>query len=84
MLQDPLTVRHFQKIADAIAELWHRGYRFEDMRLYLDGYLAALRYTDSLEAYEINRLEDEAKRYLYDPSNYDLVQTQVQPDYQKF
>ena len=37
MLQDPKAIRHFQKLADGIAELWHRGYRFDDIRLYLDG-----------------------------------------------
>jgi hypothetical protein len=79
MLQDPRAVRHFQKIADAIAELWNRGYRFDDMRMYLDGYLAALRYTDALEAFLINRLEEEATRYLYDPSNYDLASPQPEP-----
>ncbi|HEY9690513.1 MAG TPA: DUF6761 family protein [Coleofasciculaceae cyanobacterium] len=77
MLQDPRAVRHFQKIADRIAELWDRGYRFDDMRMYLDGYLAALRYTEALEAFSINRLEEEATRYLYDPSNYDMVQPQA-------
>jgi hypothetical protein len=40
------------------------------MRLYLDGYLAALRHTNTLEAYLIHRLEDEVIRYLNDPSNF--------------
>lgn len=79
MLQDAQAVRHYQKIADAVAELWHRGYRFQEMRLYLDGYLAALKHVEALEAYQINRLEEEATRYLYDPSNYDMPQSE--PDY---
>ncbi|MEM9771490.1 MAG: DUF6761 family protein [Cyanobacteria bacterium P01_D01_bin.73] len=81
MLQDPKSIRHFQKLADAIAELWHRGYRFDDIRLYLDGYLASLRYTDVLEVHLINRLEQEIIRYLYDPSNYQQVQPQIEPDF---
>ena len=79
MLQEAKSVRHFQKIADAIADLWQRGYRFDDMRMYLDGYLAALRYTEALEAYQINRLDEESIRYLYDPSNYEMPQSE--PDY---
>ncbi|MCG9884076.1 MAG: hypothetical protein MH825_00620 [Cyanobacteria bacterium] len=79
MLQDARTVRHFQKIADRVAELWHRGYRFEEMRMYLDGYVAALRYSEVLDPLQINRLEEESIRYIYDPSNYDLAKPQ--PDY---
>lgn len=78
MLQDPKAIRHFQKLADVIADHWHRGYRFDDLRLYIDGYLAALRYTETLEVYWINRLEQEITRYLYDPSNYEQPQTQME------
>ena len=81
MLQDPKAIRHFQKLADAIAELWHRGRRYDELRLYVDGYLAALRYTDALDAYWVNRLEAEVIRYLYDPSNYQQVQTEVEPGF---
>ncbi|MGD1850318.1 MAG: DUF6761 family protein [Cyanophyceae cyanobacterium] len=81
MLQDPKAIRHFQKLADAIAELWHRGYRFDDIRLYLDGYLASLRYSEVLEVHLINRLEQEITRYLYDPSNYQQVQPQAEPGF---
>ena len=81
MLQDPKAIRHFQKLADGIAELWHRGYRFDDIRLYLDGYLASLRYSEVLEVHLINRLEQEITRYLYDPSNYQQVQPQAEPGF---
>jgi hypothetical protein len=50
--------------------MWNRGYRFDDLRLYIDGYLAALRHSNALEAYLIHRLEEEATRYLRDPSNF--------------
>jgi hypothetical protein len=80
MLQQTETIRHYQKITDAAVEMWHRGYRFEDLRLYLDGYVAALRAGNSIEAYQISRLEEEAVRYIYDPSNFELRQLQTEPE----
>ncbi|UBF25160.1 hypothetical protein K9N68_26545 [Kovacikia minuta CCNUW1] len=71
MLQDTLTIRYYQRLSDALVDLWNRGYRFDDLRLYVDGYLAALKHTNSLEAYLIHRLEEEITRYLYDPSNFE-------------
>ncbi len=78
MLQTVETIGHYQKITDALVEMWHRGYRFDDLRLYLDGYLAALRSVNVLEAYQVNRIEEETMRYIYDPSNFEL-----QPELQK-
>jgi hypothetical protein len=73
MLQDPLTIRSYQKLTDALTELWDRGYRsVDELRLFLDGYLAALRATNSLEAHKIHRLEEETVRFIYDPSNFSL------------
>lgn len=73
MLQDAATIRHYQKLTDSMEELWERGYRFDDIRLYLDGYLAALRQTHTIEAFQIHRLEEETVRYLYDPSNFEAI-----------
>jgi hypothetical protein len=70
MLQDARTVRFYQRISDALVEHWNRGYRFDDLRMYLDGYLAALRHSDVIEPYLIHRLEEEAIRFLHDPSNF--------------
>jgi hypothetical protein len=81
MLQHTETIRHYQKITDAVGEMWNRGYRFDDLRMYLDGYLAALRETNVIEAYQISRLEEEAVRYIYDPSNFELPQLQREVDY---
>ncbi len=81
MLQDPATIRHYQKLTDAMGSLWERGYRFDDLRLYLDGYLAALRHTNMLESYQVNRLEEESIRYLYDSSNYQSPSPQAEVDY---
>lgn len=79
MLQDTQTVRHYQKLTDSLVEQWNRGYRTDDLRLYIDGYLAALRHSGVLEAYLIHRLEEEVIRYLYDPSNFETPEPR--PDF---
>jgi hypothetical protein len=76
MLQDTLSIRYYQRLTDALAELWNRGYRIDDLRLYVDGYLAALRHSNTIEPYHIHRLEEEISRYLYDPSNFESVEPQ--------
>jgi hypothetical protein len=81
MLQDTATIRHYQKLSDAMVELWERGYRFDDIRLFLDGYLAALRHTNTIEAYQIHRLEEEIVRYLYDPSSFEPMRPLPEADY---
>ncbi len=83
MLQDTQTIRYYQKLTDALVELSNRGYRSDYMRIYLDGYLAALRQSNAIEPILIHRLEEEATRFLYDPSNFEATQpqTQTQRDY---
>jgi hypothetical protein len=81
MLQDTQTIRYYQRLTDAFVELWNRGYRMDDMRMYLDGYLAALRHGNAIEPYQIHRLEEEASRYLYDASNFATPEPQRQHDY---
>jgi hypothetical protein len=81
MLQDTQTIRHYQQLTDSLVEMWNRGYRFDDLRLFLDGYLAALRNTKVVEAYQVHRLEEEATRYLYDTSNFNMLQTERETDY---
>lgn len=81
MLQDTQTIRHYQKLTDSLVEMWNRGYRFDSLRLYLDGYLAALRQSKALEPYQIHRLEEEATRYIYDPSNFELPEPEPESDY---
>jgi len=79
MLQDTQTIRFYQKLSDSLGDLWNRGYRFDDLRLYVDGFLAALRQTNAIEPYLIHRLEEEITRYLYDPSNFEKPESE--PDY---
>ena len=81
MLQDPQTIRYYQKLTDAMVELWHRGRRFEEIWLYADGYLSCLRHANILEPYLIHRLEEEAFRFLRDPSNFELGVPQTETDY---
>lgn len=73
MLQDTRTIRYYQQLTDALVFMWNRGYRFDELRLYVDGYLDALRHTNALEVYLIHRLEEEAMRYLRDPSNFEMI-----------
>lgn len=81
MLQDTQTIRYYQKLTDALVEMWNRGHRSDDLRLYLDGYLAALRQGNAIEPYLIHRLEEEATRFLYDPFNFTLTQPEPESDY---
>lgn len=71
MLQDAIAIRHYQKITDSLVEMSDRGYRTTDeMRLFLDGYLSALKFSDAVEIHHIHRLEDEVIRFVYDSSNF--------------
>lgn len=70
MLQDPVTIRHYQRLTDNLAELMFRGYRSEELRLFSNGYLTALRYGGSdIELYQVNRLEEELERVLRNPED---------------
>jgi hypothetical protein len=81
MLQDPFAIRYYQKLTDSLVDLWRRGYRFEELRLFLDGYLSCLRHASVLEPYLIHRLEEEVSRYIRDPSNFELVMPEPERDY---
>ncbi|NET37111.1 MAG: hypothetical protein F6K19_34655 [Cyanothece sp. SIO1E1] len=79
MLQDAQTIRYYQRITDTLVEQWNRGYRPDELRLFIDGYLSALRHSNVIEPYLISRLEEEVTRYLYDPSNFATPESE--PDY---
>lgn len=80
ILQDSQSIRHYQKITDAMVDLWRRRYSFEEIKLYVDGYIACLRNSDLIEAYHIHRLEEQALRFLRDPSNFELSYPQTETD----
>ncbi|MEO1400580.1 MAG: DUF6761 family protein [Cyanobacteria bacterium J06635_1] len=81
MLQDPKTIRFYQRVTDAVVDHWNKGYRMDELRLYIEGYLAALRHGNSLEPYLVHRLEEEIIRFLYDSTNFAVPQPQPEPDY---
>ncbi|MGK7913992.1 MAG: DUF6761 family protein [Prochloraceae cyanobacterium] len=81
MLTDSQSIRYYQRLTDAMVDLWHRGRRFDEIQMYMDGYIAGLRHTHALEAYLIHRLEEEAFRFLRDPSNFEMTMTQTETDY---
>ena len=83
ILQDSRSIRHYQKLTDSMVDLWERRYTLEEIKLYMDGYIACLRQTNEIEAYVIHRLEEEVMRFLRDPSNFGLSipQTQTEVDY---
>ncbi|GBF78840.1 DUF6761 family protein [Aphanothece sacrum] len=81
MLQDSQAIRYYQKLTDGMVDLWNRGRRFDEIQSYMDGYLACLRHTSTLEIYLINRLEEEVWRFFRDPSNFEMTRLQTEPDY---
>lgn len=80
MLQDTSTIRYYQRITDAVSDLWTRGYRLDEVRLYVDGYLASLRHSCALEPFQIHRLEEEVNRYIYDPSNFAIPEPEPESE----
>ena len=69
-LQDPQAIRHFQSLCDACQELTHRYHGPSELRLYADGYLHALRRSDSLDPRELAKLELLIERWILDPSSF--------------
>jgi hypothetical protein len=71
MLQDPKTIRYYQRLTDTLVELWRRRYRSEELRLFADGFITALRYGQELDPAQINRLEQEIASLLTNPANFE-------------
>jgi hypothetical protein len=86
LLQDPQTIRFYQKLTDAMVDLWNRSRSMEEIRLYVDGFIACLRYSNQIEPYLIHRLEEEVFAFLRDPSNfsYSPFQMETEKDYDYF
>ncbi|MBF2058241.1 MAG: hypothetical protein IGQ45_13755 [Cyanobacterium sp. T60_A2020_053] len=81
MITDTTAIRYYQKLTDGLVDLWARGSRYDELRVYMEGYLACLRQTNLVEPYLIHRLEEEAFRFLRDPSNFELAMPQMQPEH---
>ncbi|PSP17427.1 MAG: hypothetical protein BRC58_06250 [Cyanobacteria bacterium QS_8_64_29] len=80
MLQDSTAISHYHKLTDALTELQRRGYRFPELRLYIEGYTAGLHYAGTLAPHQAYRLEEEALRFLRDPANFEIPDPEVQSD----
>lgn len=81
MLQDAQSIRYYQKLTDTIVDFRHRGYPFDELKMYTDGYMACLRHSNVLEAHLINRLEEEVFRFLRDPSNFAIPLPEPEAEY---
>ncbi|MDB9315752.1 hypothetical protein PN462_21745 [Spirulina sp. CS-785/01] len=83
MLTDTHSIRYYQRLTDALVELWNRGNRLTEMQIYMEGYIASLHHTQALEPHKIHRLEEEVFRFLRDPSNFELAtpQPETERDY---
>ncbi len=81
MLTDTESIRYYQRLTDGMVDLWNRGYRFDSLRMYMDGYLSCLRQSDLLEPFFIHRLEEEVSRFLRDPSNFEFALPETEVDY---
>ena len=80
LLHDPQTIRFYQKLTDSMVDLWNRGRTQEEIRLYIDGFVACLRQSNQIEPYLIHRLEEEATAFLRDPYNFSQSALQTEPD----
>ncbi|WLT36785.1 hypothetical protein NON20_11675 [Synechocystis sp. B12] len=84
MLQDPQIIRFYQKLTDAMVDLWNRSRSMDEIRLYVDGFIACLRFSNQIEPYLIHRLEEEVFAFLRDPSNFSYSAFETEKDYDYF
>jgi hypothetical protein len=77
MIQDIQALRYYQKLTDCVTDQWHRGYRFDDLRLYVEGYITALRHAEVLEFHQVNRLEEEVNGFLFELVHPPLLEPQA-------
>ena len=68
--ENPIAIRHFQSICDDCQYLVTRFHTPSDLKLYSDGYLQALRNSNSLEPIDQEKLERLIERWILDPSSF--------------
>tara|TARA_Y100000589_G_C27152059_1_gene629362 strand:- start:1604 stop:1861 length:258 start_codon:yes stop_codon:yes gene_type:complete len=68
--ENPQTIRHFQSICDNCQELFYQSYTISEVKLFSDGYLQALRNSNSLEARDQEKLERLIEKWILDPSSF--------------
>ena len=68
--EDPEAIKHFQSICDACQELISRYHSPSELKLYVDGYIHALRKTKRLSTKDQEKLETLVSRWIMDPSSF--------------
>ena len=68
--ENPKAIRHFQSICDNCQDLINQHFTQSDIKLFCDGYLQALRNSNSLESKDQEKLERLIERWIQDPSSF--------------
>ena len=68
--ENPKAIRHFQSICDSCQDMITRFHTQNDLKLYSDGYLQALRNCSSLGQRDQVKLERLIERWILDPSSF--------------
>tara|TARA_B100000900_G_C20536226_1_gene698506 strand:+ start:54 stop:311 length:258 start_codon:yes stop_codon:yes gene_type:complete len=68
--ENPIAIRHFQSICDNCQELINQFHSQSDIKLFSDGYLQALRNSNSLEPKDQEKLEKLIDKWIKDPSSF--------------
>ena len=68
--ENPTAIRHFQSICDNCQDLINQNYNQSDIKLFSDGYLQALRNSNSLEGKDQEKLERLIDKWIKDPSSF--------------
>ena len=68
--ENPKAIRHFQSICDNCQDLINQNYNQSDIKLFSDGYLQALRNSNSLELRDQEKLERLIDKWIKDPSSF--------------
>ena len=67
---NPKAIRHFQSICDSCQDLVTRFHTPLELKLYAEGYLQALRNSNTLEQKDQEKLERLIERWILDPSSF--------------
>ena len=68
--ENPIAIRHFQSICDNCQVLINQYHSQADLKLFSDGYLQALRNSNSLGGKDQDKLEKLINRWILDPSSF--------------
>ena len=68
--ENPKAIRHFQSICDNCQDLISQNHNQADIKLFSDGYLQALRNSNSLELKDQEKLERLIDKWIKDPSSF--------------